>query len=436
MLISTRVVRPSDARRRGSILVFAAVTFLVVLGFAGLALDTAFVRHTGEELQAAADAAALAAMEQLDFGDAGNEFEPVRAAAVSVAAANQADGDPVQIEYNYANGTDGDVVVGTWDPLTRSFSPDLFAPNAVQVRTRRTDGSPGGPVDLLFGAAFGADQSQISRTAVATRDSLVGPRVILCLEDKSKKAFDLRGSPVIQALSGSIQVNSSQSSQAFYINGSADEARVFAKTIRVVGGARYPDGVAFPDPEEGADVFDDPFEDVPEPNPSTMDEFDAIDSSGTYDPGYYEDGLNLKGSHVATLNPGVYYIDDDFDIRGNAQLIATGGVTLFIDRDCDFEFKGGGTNMEITAPDSGDYQGIAVFAARNSKKNVTFNSDGTLFLQGAVYAPGSRVELEGSGTSEIGRIICDKLRVRGSGLIQITGAGPDVDIPLYSILVK
>ena len=436
MLISTCCSSTRDTGRRGSILVFAAVTFLLVLGFAGLALDTAFVRHTGEELQAAADAAALAATEQLDFGDAGNEFEPVRVAAVSAAAANEADGAPVQIEYNYPNGSEGDVVVGTWDPISRSFSPDVSSPNAVQVRTRRTDDSPGGAVDLFFGAAFGADQSQISRSAIATLDSLVGPRVILVLEDKAKKAFDLRGSPVIHATSGSIQINSSHSSQAFYINGSADDARVYAKTIRVVGGASYPPGVAVPDPEEGADAYEDPFEDVPEPDPSAMDEYDDIDSSGTYDPGYYPDGVSLKGSKVATLNPGIYYIEDEFEIKGNAQLIATGGVMLFIDEDCEFEFKGNGSNMEITAPDSGDYQGIAIFADRSSDEDLSFGSDGTLILNGAIYAPDSRVELDGAGTSEIGRIISDKLNVRGSGLFTITGAGPEVEIPLYSVLVK
>ncbi len=109
-------------RNRGAILISVVIVFLLLVGFVGLALDTALIRKTTQELQAAADGSALAATRALAGDTEANQWAIARQAAVDCALSNKANGTDVQIEINLVNGPTGDVVVGTWDRDTRTFT--------------------------------------------------------------------------------------------------------------------------------------------------------------------------------------------------------------------------------------------------------------------------------------------------------------------------
>lgn len=126
-------------RRRGSIVVLLAVVLVVLAGFVSLAVDVGYLRVAKAQLQVASDSASMAGARVLDGTDAG--IIAARAVAVSTAAYNPVLGQALTLDQNASNDTDGDVVTGTWDTDTRSFTPSVDATevNAVRINARRED---------------------------------------------------------------------------------------------------------------------------------------------------------------------------------------------------------------------------------------------------------------------------------------------------------
>src|SRR5689334_20022489 len=107
--------RPPSARRRGSVSILCAVAAFVLIGLVGLTVDTAWVMTARQQLQAAADAAALAGAARLS--STGSAQPVARAAALSTALANRVVGccpNGVLLDPNPSNDPNGDVVVGRW----------------------------------------------------------------------------------------------------------------------------------------------------------------------------------------------------------------------------------------------------------------------------------------------------------------------------------
>ena len=158
--------RPS-ARRGGGPLILFALTAFVLVALTGLALDLAWVKSAEQQLQASADSASLAAARLVRQDSQATEFAVTRQAAVSAASANTVAKASVIVAPNPSNAPNGDVVVGRWDPVAKTFTPDTAQPDAVRVTARRVDGSGGGPLGLFFGQMFGVASSDVERTAVA-----------------------------------------------------------------------------------------------------------------------------------------------------------------------------------------------------------------------------------------------------------------------------
>ncbi len=122
--------------RRGNAAIIVGLSLVLLLGAAAVVIDLGYGRLTREQLQNAADAAALAATARLDGTDAG--LDDARATALSLAAANMAGGAAVTLDENAANDAAGDVVLGVYDDSTGDFTPstDAALVNAVEVRAR------------------------------------------------------------------------------------------------------------------------------------------------------------------------------------------------------------------------------------------------------------------------------------------------------------
>lgn len=431
-----RSLRTQSRSRRGAVLLGAVIFFLLVVALVGVALDTAFVRKTNQELQAAADSAALAATEILESDTEATQYSVVRQAAVDCAVANEADRTGVQILHNYANAADGDVVVGVWDQTDRSFTPDTATPNAVRVTARRTADAPGGPLSLLFGGLFGTSLSEVSRSAIATRGNSGGPAVVLVLDPAVAKAFDMRGNSIMVAYSGAIQVNSNHPTEALYLNGKPEEPRVRTNAVKVTGVSSYPTGAIDPDPIDGSPVVPDPLAGLPYPDPATMPNRGGILAAGSYDPGYYPDGIDFNGG-VADLAPGIYYIGAPVGVNLHGSALLRGeGVMLFLALDAPFVISGIDAGMDVSAPSSGTYEGLTIFAHRDSDLVFDISGTGLFDLVGTMYMAGGHLEMDGTVDRKIGRIIVNSLQFRGNGVYEITGEGPPDTVPLSTYLVR
>jgi Flp pilus assembly protein TadG len=164
----------SNKNNRGQVLVLVAISLVVLLGFAALAIDIGYFYHTKNQLQGAADAAALAGVAELDGTNNTTIIDAAKLAAVNYANANKAAGIQVQISSDGTNtlSSSNDITVGSW--AANAYTPGVTPPPAImamQVRARRTSDSLGGGVNRIFGKIFpsSSDKQDISATAIAAR---------------------------------------------------------------------------------------------------------------------------------------------------------------------------------------------------------------------------------------------------------------------------
>ena len=167
---------------RGAVAVMVAITMTVLLAMAAATLDVGHALVARNELQNAADAAALAGTRALaviyqglppagqqtytmSMADQGAIASVVQAAASANAAAG------VSIAINTA-----DIQIGTWNPATRVLTPTVNIPRAVRVVARR-DGSANGPISTFLARVIGVTSVNVTAAATAelTGTGATGP---------------------------------------------------------------------------------------------------------------------------------------------------------------------------------------------------------------------------------------------------------------------
>lgn len=156
--------RIKNSDRRGAMLPLLAVAIVLLFVAAVFAIDVARIHVTKSELRTATDAAARAGVEAL-----GREQsrEAAIEAALAIAkqnlvAGNGLDLDPKNIEFGTARqNSDGS--------FTFKSENDNSKINTIRVIGARVEGSPDGPVNMLFGQMFGTSIFQPVQVAAATR---------------------------------------------------------------------------------------------------------------------------------------------------------------------------------------------------------------------------------------------------------------------------
>jgi len=121
---------------RGVVILFGVFVVVILLAVGGLAIDVGSMLTERSELHRATDAGALAGAGNLGL-DA-SAFPAVRAAAVDFGSRNPSRYGPVNLDPNWSNAANGDVVLGIWNAGTFTPSLDGSVVNAVQCRTSKT----------------------------------------------------------------------------------------------------------------------------------------------------------------------------------------------------------------------------------------------------------------------------------------------------------
>ena len=151
--------------KRGATTVMVAVSLVFLLGFSSLAIDLGYVYSTRNELQNTADAAALAAAINIikTYNQQGDNitWSDVENAATSAAQQSATENGSLTLGA-------GDVVLGVWDPSTKTFTPggDTGTVNAIRIIARR-DGTTNGPITLFLGGIVGISTVNVSAEAIA-----------------------------------------------------------------------------------------------------------------------------------------------------------------------------------------------------------------------------------------------------------------------------
>lgn len=151
-------------RRRGAVIVLAALLMVVVLGMVAFTIDIGYITHVKTELQRTADACALAAVAQLPDQEAAVDT------AQSVAKENYGTAGP-DLELS-------DIEFGYWDRDTATFTPSTESDvNGVRVTVRRSQANDR-PIRLFFAPILGQQEASISASAIAMYDNkFCGPLI-------------------------------------------------------------------------------------------------------------------------------------------------------------------------------------------------------------------------------------------------------------------
>ncbi len=154
--------------RRGAVAVWTVLMMVSLLGITALALDMGYVWMLKNQLQATADATALAGAGRLAPEGETPDVTLVKSTAVAFAGKNMAAAP---------HGTvllEADVILGHWDGPTRTFTPhpDVTNPpggettNAVKTTTRRAEAN-GNAVPLFFARILRVYESDVVTSAIA-----------------------------------------------------------------------------------------------------------------------------------------------------------------------------------------------------------------------------------------------------------------------------
>ena len=202
--------RKAINNEKGVALILIAVSIIVLFGFGALAIDVGHLYNVKNQLQAAADAAALAGASEMGSGDLATMASNAYTAADRVAMHNYADvaavdtpnalmGKPIPVKLNEnagnSNSNNQDIYLGIWDGNNFTVSSDTTLINAVKVVARRTGAttSPAGAqprVNNWFAKVFSLlplgptfDLSSISAVAIAAKEPGEGEFVPIAVNE-------------------------------------------------------------------------------------------------------------------------------------------------------------------------------------------------------------------------------------------------------------
>ena len=412
---------------RGHVLAIGAATLPLLMGSAGFAIDAAQMAMWKRQMQRAADSAAIAGAHAL-----------VQGAPTDPAVANDID---EHIDYDLEDNEtpmlkeDPDIVPGTYAAGSFTACASGCSANAVQVSLiaeRR----------LPFMGMFTRSATELNATATAAIIE-IGEYCMVSLYEGEDPGIISGGNSNLDLECG--MATNARGPKAIDAFGSAT---INADPAGAVGGisgtSKFTSGTTL---LPYTSPIKDPFWDVPDPVlPSTCGETLSIpNGTGTATAPYTlpASAGNCFGNwdisgHVK-LSPGTYFVNNGtLDIKGG---LYGENVTLVLMGDNSNWTQNGGGKLSLTAPTSGDYEGIVIFrertASSSANKEIKLNGGADLFLQGSIYGKNTDFWIGGNAdiSAQCIQIVGRKLEFKGGGHIYNNCAGSGAE-PFVTRTVK
>jgi hypothetical protein len=382
-LVRLRRVLASEA---GSVAVQIGLALSVLIGMAGLGTEGTFLIFKHRQMQSAADSAALSGAMALSQAFPRDSRSEARAVAA-------------QLGFN--NGVNQTAVTVNVPPLSGAQAGNT---EAVEVIISQ-------PQDLAMMRLFGKQTVNVGTRSVAVRSD-TGRFCILALDPAASQAMYVSNNAVVLNPNCGVAVNST-SNTALIMNNNAvingpvltSGAWSLANNAELNGKPLIQHGPAVADPYANVQLQSAP--------PCTAQSGSGSNNvTRNLTPAHFCSGWDFKNGLVLNLAPGTYYIDGQLSIKNNV-VVNGAGVTLVINGNYAIDINNNAT-INISAPTSGDYAGLAFFGLRNATSTVLqkFSNNTVLNIQGAVYFPNQILEFDNNGattaqgcTHVIGRIV-------------------------------
>lgn len=398
--------KPSN-RQKGAMVALLAIALPVLLGGVGMVIDTGSFYDLRRRVQSAADAAAVAAAQEVRLQNAAS----VESSALYDARQN-----------GFADSATTSVAVHRPPTLGHYKGDTGYVEVIVSAKA-----------PLFFMSALTDREFTVRGRAVA---GVAGTSVCTwTLDETAKHSFNATGTSNVTFTDCGIFVNSNDA-QAARTTGSAT---VSAPAIDVVG--NYTGNGFSPTPRTGASQLGDPFAELPMPSVGSCNYTNKkVNGTTTLNPGVYCGGLTINAAAKVTLNPGLYIIrGGGIDISGTAS-VAGDGVTFFNTGGGSYLYDvitiNGGASVTLTAPSSGATKGMLFFDDRSYSAKVgkkhALNGGSSVNLTGAMYFPNTNLHLAGDFTGDGNRMILAAKNITINGNVEFTKQQVDMLPPVLA----
>ena len=362
----------------GNVALTTALLFPVLLGSAGLAIDYVLIYQQTSKLQQAADSAVLAGTKEL--GIAGNDDEEIMAITKTYALTNFNRLHSSTVSDNELN------VVPVISENRRGMNISLEYQWKPFIAHYLSDEVL--PLKVTAGAELAGSQS------ICT----------LALDPNNSGSIALTGKSSVQAENCSIQTNSGSGSALAL----SSNAKMNSSSICTSGGFVGSSSNFSPVPQTDCPEMDDPLAGRQlEITDDNCDFENTVLEGGnrTLKPGVYCGGVFVTDEAKLRMDQGTYtFIDGDFDVGGGSEVIGN-HVNLNFHSNARLFFRNA-TEIELSAPKTGDMAGILVLASVNNDPGLVFEiqSKDAREFTGLIYTPNNTIKL---GDDEDGDGKCD-----------------------------
>ena len=405
-------------RRCGMIAVQLAISMVPLCGVVAFAIDGGMLIEFRRRVQAAADAAALAAAADLFVRyTTNNGLDPNGTAASSASLNATANGFSANSSLTVNippksgpyTGKSGYAEVILTYQMSRGFS-SIFGSGAIPVTARAVAKGIPGNIGLLILDPHLMDSCEIDGNI----NILNGGQIFSNSDNTVTNDSPLTGSVYVASTStlstGGINVRGSlvNNGSVTYTNG---------------GGLKY-----------YSTVLADPLANIPEPTTSGLINRGSVTltTDTTINPGIYTDiTINqpaVKKGQTATpptitMQPGIYYLANGGSLQLNAGTLQGTGVMIFDNTGGDKILNTAGGPVSLTPPTpstggvwptgttSSTYSGISFWIPRSQTKEVHIESTCNLTMPGTFYAQGGEFDFRPDGATTVyntGNYICDQ----------------------------
>ncbi|HEY7311092.1 MAG TPA: pilus assembly protein TadG-related protein [Gemmataceae bacterium] len=446
-------LHPSPTRD-GGVTPLTVLSLSLLVSVVAVAVDGGALFEHRRHVQAAADAAALAAAADLFANYPTNQGADPKGTAAASALANAA-----------ANGFSNDGVQST---VTVNLSPQNY-----QGGSKAGQPVPAGYVEVIvqynagrtFSSIFSSGSIPVRARAVARGQWTPLSNLVTSFSLTASAAVSVSGLAGL-SINGAMQVNS-RSTTAVSLTGTAGLSTSQITLNPSSGGGLIASIESFlsglgktsptittnpstPDPLRYLSAPD-----LVQLGLSTQGTNLVIGNTNTdLYPGVYNGGITVNGSATVTLHanadgtPGIYYLQGGgFALSSTAKIqtasTETAGVMIYNDWQSSSDAISVSVlaGLQLTPPTSGIYKGISIFQKRgtfsSSGPAVSIGGLGAINVTGLIYAAHANVNLSGQSSTNVmaGAVLADTLNVSGLAVVNINpGSSPVACTRLYGLV--
>lgn len=389
--------------QRGAVAILVALLLPALIGLMALGVDVGYVLVRRQQMQVAADAAALLAAGARQHGE---DISTATALAHIGTAAN-----------GFRHNINSTVVSISMPP---GGSRD-FAADTQYVRVTLAQ-----PVNAFLAWVFGITQTNTSATAVAGPVGSGGP-CLLTLGTTGSSAFSLIGNSTVIGNACGIFINS-RNAKALNVSGNAT---VHATPIQVVGGYSATGNVDISPVTTGASTTADPFAKLAMPvfNTCTYTNYSKSgNGSLVLNAGTYCGGITISGNYAVSFNPGIYVLQGGgMNLTGNLSSVTGTDITIYNSGNGGtYPYSSinmsGNVALNLSAPTTGTYAGLLIMQNKLNTKAATLVGNSGATLAGNLYFPKNTVVLTGNSSTNIptGSVVAQKVSITGNTKFSMT----------------